>query len=76
MLRWFKSLFAWRRVSDAGPVAGSLWSYWENSITGERKAYQEHGGYQPLDWDWLAAAPRWRVVSVRGVERGVGLGTA
>lgn len=48
MIRWFKSLFAWRAVRSTG-----VWLYAENSITGQRAAHWRGGGYQPIDWEWL-----------------------
>jgi len=49
MMRWLKSLFAWRDVRSTG-----VWLYRENAITGQRAAVQiARGVYQPLDFDWL-----------------------
>jgi len=48
MIRWFRSLFAWREVRNSG-----VWSYFENDVTGRRKAQRISGSYQPLDFDWL-----------------------
>ncbi|SNT19723.1 hypothetical protein [Sphingopyxis indica] len=49
MIRWFKSLFAWRFDHQSG-----AWSYWINDVTERREARSE-GGYSPLDWEWLLA---------------------
>lgn len=48
MLRWIKSLFAWRAVRST-----VVWIYCENTVTGQRSALWRGGGYQPLDWSWL-----------------------
>lgn len=49
MIRWLRSLFAWRTVRRAG-----VWEYRENAITGRRAAVRIwRGGWSPLDWDWL-----------------------
>lgn len=51
MIRWLKSLFAWREVRSTG-----VWLYRENAITGQRAAHQiMRGCYQPLDHEWLSA---------------------
>lgn len=72
MLRWLRSLFAWRDVRSTG-----VWAYRENTVTGQRAARQlVTGGYQPLDWSWLDegcghplvnGAPAWR--SAQGQRR-------
>lgn len=59
MIRWFKSLFAWRAVRNSG-----VWVYCENTVTGQRKAHQVAHGYQPLDREFLRDGDL--VVSVRG----------
>lgn len=43
MLRWIKSLFAWRTVKSS-----SCWVYRENTITGRRKAIWKRTGYAPM----------------------------
>lgn len=48
MARWIKSLFAWKRVFDGG-----CYAYFENAVTGKRKAVRATGGYSPVDVDWL-----------------------
>jgi hypothetical protein len=60
MLRWLKSLFAWKDVRDSG-----VWIYSENAVTGQRKAYRHGGCYQPLDYSFLR--PGDKVVDHRGV---------
>jgi hypothetical protein len=51
MIRWVKSLFAWRVVHEAG-----VWAYSVNAVTGRRAADRiNSGGYSPLDWHWLLA---------------------
>lgn len=48
MIRWFKSLSAWRAIRNS-----SVWLYEQNEITGQRRATLISGCYQPLDWDFL-----------------------
>lgn len=48
MIRWWKSLFAWRDVRFTG-----VWIYQENAVTGERRAIKVGGCYQPIDAEWL-----------------------
>lgn len=50
MIRWFRSLFAWRAVRSSG-----VWVYWENAVTGQRAASLRCNAYQPLDWSFLRA---------------------
>lgn len=50
MLRWLRSLFAWRFVRTVGG-----WEYHENAVTGQRSAAYYGGGHQPLDLAWLEA---------------------
>lgn len=47
MLRWLRSLFAWRAMFSSG-----AWVYCENQVTGQRSAHWR-GGYQPIRQDWL-----------------------
>lgn len=51
MIRWFKSLFAWHVQRDTGKTV-----YEENLITGARRVWQRHGGYQPIDQSWARPA--------------------
>lgn len=44
MIRWLRSLFAWRVVRQSG-----VWVYCENSVTGRRSARWRGGCYGPLD---------------------------
>lgn len=44
-----RGMFSWRMVRDSG-----VWAYYENSLTGERKAVDKGGCWQPIDWKWLA----------------------
>ncbi len=44
MIRFFRSIFAWRTVRDTG-----VWRYSENAVTGRRKAVWGGYGYQPVD---------------------------
>lgn len=44
-----RSWWAWREVMDQG-----VWVYFENDITGERKAVDKGGPWQPVDYMWLA----------------------
>lgn len=60
MIRWFKSLFAWRYVRSAG-----AWDYEINDITG-RRAARNTGGHSPLDWEWLLAGSGMPLIN--GVE--------
>lgn len=55
MIRWLRSLFAWRVVRLEG-----VWLYEANQVTGQRRAFRVvSGGYSPLDLDWLdGAGPR------------------
>lgn len=64
MVRWIKSLFAWKHVRDMG-----CYSYFENGVTGRRKAVRNTGGHSPIDMAWLLAGygmstidgiPAWR----------------
>lgn len=53
MIRWLRSLFAWRRDHTIGH-----WDYYENAVTGARKAVQFGGpGHSPSDWAWLCRLP-------------------
>lgn len=59
MIRWLKSLFAWRTVVEAGAYA-----YMENEITGERRAVKIAAVHSPLNRQWLEGGP-WEVKRVR-----------
>lgn len=48
MIRYLRSLFAWKMVRDSG-----VWLYYENAITGERTATRYSACFQPLDLEWL-----------------------
>jgi len=50
MLRWIKSLFAWRTIERMG-----VWVYRENAVTGQRKAIHVGGAlFGPIRGDgWL-----------------------
>lgn len=48
MIRWFKSLFAWKMISFTG-----VWTYSQNTVTGQRKAEWSGCGYQPLRHNFL-----------------------
>ena len=50
MIRWLRSLFAWRDAFCTG-----VWLYQENSVTGRRRLVRvlDHG-HQPIDRRWLA----------------------
>jgi hypothetical protein len=48
MIRWFRSLFAWRVAFVAGAN-----TYFENAVTGRRR-YVSNGLYGPIDRKWLA----------------------
>lgn len=48
MLRWLRSLFAWRAVKRVG-----VWILSENTVTGQRAATWRGGGYSPMPDDWL-----------------------
>jgi len=48
MIRWLKSLWAWRTVWSSG-----VWVYRENTVTGQRSAHWRGGCYGPLMMDWL-----------------------
>ena len=61
MIRWLKSLFAWKDIRDSG-----VWIYSENAVTGQRKAYRYGGGWQPLDYSFLRKGDM--VVDHRGVR--------
>jgi len=65
MFEWMKSLFAWHCVRDQG-----IWSYWENRVTGQRKAYREAAPVMsPIDFDWLEGGTgRPLIVDVTGVH--------
>lgn len=53
MLRFFRSLFAWREIARHG-----VWVYFENEVTGARYADRYiiggHGGTHPAHDRWLA----------------------
>ncbi|MDE2434734.1 MAG: hypothetical protein KGM49_00605 [Sphingomonadales bacterium] len=53
MIRWLKSLFAWKLVRDQG-----VWRYYENAVTGQRKAERISSCWSPLDRDWLDRTTR------------------
>lgn len=44
-----RSLLSWARVGEQG-----AWAYFENSITGERRAYRIGALYGPKNDHWLA----------------------
>lgn len=49
MIRWLRSLFAWRLVRVAG-----VWAYERNAVTDARRARRIlPGGHSPLDRQWL-----------------------
>lgn len=48
MIRWLKSLFAWRPVRNSG-----VWLYEQNELTGQRRAILISGCYQPLNYGFL-----------------------
>lgn len=51
MVRWLRSLFAWELKHFTG-----VWAYYENAITGRRKAIRRgpfYNGYQPQNIQWL-----------------------
>ena len=48
VLTWLASLFAWKLVRAQG-----VWDYYENTVTGRRKAFRVSRCYSPLDRDWL-----------------------
>lgn len=49
MIRWLRSLFAWRFVRSTG-----AWAYYENDVTGKREAHRIGGdGHEPVDLLWL-----------------------
>jgi hypothetical protein len=51
LLRWLRSLFAWRYVRES-----IVWRYQENTVTGQRRAVRiRRGVWQPVDHDWLDA---------------------
>ena len=52
VIKWIKGIFAWRIVRDTG-----VWTYWENPVTGAREARWSGGCYQPVNYDFLNAAP-------------------
>lgn len=57
--------FAWKESHRAG-----VWTYIENSVTKERRAYRYIlGGYSPLDIDWLFDGPDKNFARVDGVLR-------
>jgi hypothetical protein len=65
MLRFLKSLFAWKTIKFEG-----VYRYDENCVTGARRALRTcQGGHSPVDLDWLDAGighptidgkPAWR----------------
>ena len=65
MLRWLKSLFAWRYAFEAG-----VYDYQFNEVTGARRAIRNTSiGHSPVNMAWLLAGhgmptingiPAWR----------------
>lgn len=53
MIRWLKSIFAWREVARHG-----VWAYFENGVTGARYADRfiigGYSGRHPAHDRWLA----------------------
>ncbi|GJE77228.1 hypothetical protein BGCPKDLD_3831 [Methylorubrum suomiense] len=50
MIRWFKSLFAWRTIRQMG-----VYAYQQNAVTGKRRAVRlTMGCHSPIDENWLA----------------------
>lgn len=48
MIRWLRSIFAWKAVRNTG-----VWLYYENDITGRRRAVKIMDAHQPLDRSFL-----------------------
>lgn len=48
MINFLKAIFAWEKVFESGAYA-----YYENAITGKRRAVKNHYGWSPVDTDWL-----------------------
>jgi hypothetical protein len=49
MIRWLRSLFAWRDVRQAGK-----WLYQENAVSGARRVVPAFiGGISPINSQWL-----------------------
>lgn len=49
MVRWLRSLFAWKLVRRT-----AAWDYSVNAITGQHRADRRvQGGYSPVDLGWL-----------------------
>jgi len=54
MIRWLRSLLAWRVAFKAG-----CYVYEENAITGQRRHFRIiRGGYSPVDRHWLDGGAR------------------
>lgn len=51
MIRWLQSLISWRVAFEAG-----AFTYFENDITGERRAVKSYSGYSALNTRWLEGA--------------------
>ena len=52
MIKTFFSFFAWKKVYIAGCN-----TYYENTLTGERKVVRGQGGFSPICQDWLDKVP-------------------
>lgn len=48
MWRFIKSLFAWQLVRDTGAIR-----YYQNAVSGKRRAVVVVTGYAPIDRRWL-----------------------
>lgn len=58
MFTWLRSLFAWKRVDIC---KFGVWTYWENTVTGERQASRSCTVLPaPINRVWLEAGTRWK----------------
>jgi hypothetical protein len=48
MIKYIKSLFAWNLVFASG-----TYRYYENTVTGRRRAVKAYNGHSPINNDWL-----------------------
>jgi hypothetical protein len=48
LIRWFRAPFAWRFVHQDAP-----WTYFENTVTGQRRCRWDGGRYTYVDYDFI-----------------------
>ena len=70
MIRWFKSLSAWRLVRDCYSTR-----YYENTITGERHVVYltRTKSLHPGAKDWLADNDWLELIEIQALEKSLGI---